>query len=104
MLIIMGLHFKEDACDSDDDMLDDCQHESSFEEEPSEAAVNLNTNVSFNASLYSSSECAQAPLYPGSSVTLLQAGRSSFCGSPVILVLVKKAFPTSSLCRSISCQ
>ena len=78
MLIIMGLHFKEDACDSDDDMLDDCQYESSFEEEPSEAAVNLNTNVSFNASLYSSSECAQAPLYPGSSVTLLQAVASQF--------------------------
>ena len=74
----MGLNFKEDACDSDDDMLDDCQYESSFEEEPSEAAVNLNTNVVFDASLYSSSECAKAPLYPGSSVTLLQAVASQF--------------------------
>lgn len=78
MLIITGLHFKEDACDSDDDMLDDCHYESSFEEEPSKAALNLNTNVSFDASLYSSRECAQAPLYPGSSVTLLQAVASQF--------------------------
>lgn len=38
-----------------------------------EAAVNLNTNVSFDVSRCSSSVCAQAPLYSGSSGTLLQA-------------------------------
>lgn len=38
-----------------------------------EAAVNLNINVSFDVSRYSSSECTQSPLYPRSSGTLLQA-------------------------------
>ena len=76
MLIITGLHFKED--DSDDDLVDEYLYELSFEEEPSEAAANLNTSVTFDASMYSSSECAQAPLYPGSSVTLLQAVASQF--------------------------
>ena len=57
-------------------MMDDYQYESSFEEES--CVATLNTNLSFDASLYNSCECAQVPLYSGSSVTLLQAVASQF--------------------------
>ena len=79
----MGLHFRED---DSDDMVYDYKYKSSDEEEPGEAAVNLNTNVSFDASLYSSSEVPKLHYILGVQGLRCRLWLPSFCSFPVILV------------------